>query len=49
MSARIIDGKRVAAGIKDDLSRRVRAVRDAGGLRTKAEVMTLDVDPVSLS
>ncbi|MCH8271603.1 MAG: bifunctional 5,10-methylenetetrahydrofolate dehydrogenase/5,10-methenyltetrahydrofolate cyclohydrolase [Planctomycetes bacterium] len=31
MSARIIDGKRVAAGIKDDLSRRVRAVRDAGG------------------
>ena len=31
MSARIIDGKRVAAGIKDDLSRRVRAVRDVGG------------------
>ncbi len=31
MSARIIDGKRIAAGIKDDLSRRVRQVQGAGG------------------
>ena len=41
MAAQIIDGKRVAAGIKEDLAARTRRVCDGGG-RVRLDAVMID-------